>query len=49
MNDNFLPCKCSIQVIHLEGNVRNLLNKVRIWSVIPITLPLNPKRIALVI
>ncbi len=49
LNYDVLANECAVKVINLESNMGNQLDQIGIWSVFPISLPLNSEWIILVI
>ena len=49
LNYDVLANKCAVKIIYLESNMGDQLDKIGIWSVCPISLPLNSEWIILVI
>ena len=49
LNDNVLTNECAFKVINLESDMGNQLDQIGIWSVFPISLPLNSEWVILVI
>jgi hypothetical protein len=48
-NDDFLPVYGLLQVVHLEGHVRDSFDKVRYGRILPVPHPLDSEEIALMI
>jgi hypothetical protein len=48
-NDDFVPVYGLLQVVHLEGHMRDGLDEVRIGRTLPVPLPLDAEGIALMI
>ena len=49
LNDDFLAIEGTVKVINLERNMGNALDQTGVWRVFPISLPLNPEWIVLMI
>lgn len=49
LNYDVLASEGAVKVINLESNMGNQLDQIGVWSVFPISLPLNPEWIFLVI